>query len=43
MRDYANSLGFKFWPVWAYFMNFEKQLAYLNGNKLALSQFHRMI
>ncbi|WP_308255957.1 radical SAM protein [Geminocystis sp. GBBB08] len=37
MRDYANSLGFDFQPVWAYFMNLDKQIAYLEGDKSALT------
>jgi|WetSurMetagenome_2_1015567.scaffolds.fasta_scaffold00204_6 organic radical activating enzyme len=38
MRNYANSLGFDFQPVWAYFMNLEKIIAFFDGNKSVLSQ-----
>lgn len=38
MRDYANSLGFDFQPVWAYFMNLDKQIAFLEGDQSVLSK-----
>jgi len=38
MKEFATKLGFSFWPVWAYYMNLDKVLAYFNGDQFALTE-----
>jgi MoaA/NifB/PqqE/SkfB family radical SAM enzyme len=38
MKEFAIKLGFAFVPVWAYYMNLDKILAYFNGDKSALTE-----